>query len=138
MKWRDDRGDLLVTPAVLMLGIVATLVVGGLVFFGARSVAPRIGDARQGQSVDDEGNVVEEGIGVAPFETTTPEPTETPTAAPTQRPVVRTATPTQAPVFIAPTHTQTPHETEDPHETEEPHDTPEPEDTPDPDDQHPN
>jgi hypothetical protein len=137
MRLRSERGDILVTPAVLVLGVIATLLVGGLTYTAARSVGGRTNDSRQGVTVDDEGNV-SGGIGVAPMATSSTEPTEEPTQAPV---VHRTATPTQQPIYVtqAPHETEEPYETDDPYETDEPdHDTPEPEDTMDPDDgQHP-
>jgi hypothetical protein len=76
---REERGDIIVTPAVLALLAFTTLVLGGVTFFATRSVAPSVTGARQGITLDDDGNVVEGALGVVPVKTEKPEPTPSPT-----------------------------------------------------------
>jgi hypothetical protein len=80
--WKNDRGDLLVTPAVILFGIAATFVLGGLAYFGAKTVTPKVQESRQGVTIDDQGNIVMGAVGVIPMKTAKPKPEETPEPAP--------------------------------------------------------
>lgn len=80
--WRNDRGDLLVTPGIILFGIAATFVLGGLAYFGAKTVAPKVTESRQGVTIDDQGNIVMGAVGVIPVKTPKPTPEPTPEPAP--------------------------------------------------------
>jgi hypothetical protein len=137
LRLRDDRGDILVTPAIIVAAVATTLVLGALTFFATRSVAPNIGGARQQLTLDDDGNIVG-GVGVVPVATATPKPTPEPTEEPvvvTQPRPVRTQAPAAQPTpdngtVIVVTPTEDPHVDQGEENThnsgETDHDTPEP------------
>ncbi|MEX2394362.1 MAG: hypothetical protein WD826_07775 [Actinomycetota bacterium] len=106
---RNDRGDFLVTPAIMILIAGSTLLVGGLVYMGTRSVAPSVNNSRQGVTLDDEGNVVEGGVGVIPVPSETPKPTPTATPRRVIREEVTVIEETQPPVYYPPTQTYDPY-----------------------------
>lgn len=80
LRLREDRGDLLVTPTVILGAMALTALLGGLAYYGTQQVAPRVNNARQGITLDDEGNVVQGAVGIIPV--ATPKPTPEPTEAP--------------------------------------------------------
>jgi hypothetical protein len=83
----EDRGDFIVTPAIMILIASSVLVIGGIVYAGAKKVAPNVNNSRQGITLDDEGNVVQGGVGVIPVPTEKPTPKPTPKETP--RKVIR-------------------------------------------------
>jgi hypothetical protein len=80
--WRNDRGDLLVTPAVILAGMAATFILGALAYYGSKQVAPKVTSSRQNLTLDDEGNIVQGAVGVIPVPTAKPTPEPTPEPAP--------------------------------------------------------
>ena len=100
---REERGDIIVTPTVLALLALTTLVLGGVTYFATRSVAPSVMNSRQGITLDDEGNVVEGAVGVVPVKTEKPEPTPSPTPR-----IVEHTTVVEEDPAPQPAHTQQP------------------------------
>ena len=93
---REERGDIIVTPAIMILLGVTVLLLGAATYLGGKAAGSKVGGASQGLKIDDNGNVVEGAVGVIPVPTPTKAPDETPHTTVIDQNVYQTADPAQS------------------------------------------